>query len=179
MAYKTDYYDDILDTSKNTKRKYKMTTNDDGTVSFEDVTEYLTQGDVLGADAVNEFAVGMNKFNAFVNQFSGDRIPISGRTAGLVTNSARDIDFEFSMPLGVKYTKATVENLQMTVRQNGKYIVGSSSSYYNVSGNSNYEITASRRINGIAFQIRAKNAIANAVNNDCCFVMYMATLVLS
>lgn len=39
MVLKTNYKEDVLAAS-NTKRKYNMITNDDGTVSFEDVTEY-------------------------------------------------------------------------------------------------------------------------------------------
>lgn len=50
---RTDYKDDVLDTSVNTKRKFNMTTNSDGTVSFEDVTEYAQNGDVFGATDIN------------------------------------------------------------------------------------------------------------------------------
>lgn len=44
---KTNYKDDVLDTSKNEKRKFRMIQNDDGTVSFEDATEYTQEGDPL------------------------------------------------------------------------------------------------------------------------------------
>lgn len=53
MALRTDYKDDILDLTQNTQRKYRMITNDDGTVSFEDVTEYSQVGDSFGAGDVN------------------------------------------------------------------------------------------------------------------------------
>lgn len=46
---KTDYKDDELVGS----RKYRMIDNGDGTVSFEDVTEYLQEGDTFGADDMN------------------------------------------------------------------------------------------------------------------------------
>lgn len=52
MALKTDYKEDIL-ASGNTKRKYNMITNDDGTVSFEDVTDYEQTGDTFGAADIN------------------------------------------------------------------------------------------------------------------------------
>ena len=54
MALKTDYKDDVLDTSVNTKRKYNMIQNDDGTVSFEDATTYLQEGDSFGAQEIND-----------------------------------------------------------------------------------------------------------------------------
>lgn len=53
MALKEDYLDDILDTSVNEKRKYRMINNADGTISLEDVTEYLQNGDNFGASDIN------------------------------------------------------------------------------------------------------------------------------
>ena len=51
---RTDYKDDLLDTSVNERRKYNMITNEDGTVSFEDVTVYSQVGDTFGAGILNE-----------------------------------------------------------------------------------------------------------------------------
>lgn len=62
---KTDYKDDILDTSQNTKRKYAMSENQDDTVSFDDETEYLQEGDSFGAQDINAT-------NAQVNTNTGD-----------------------------------------------------------------------------------------------------------
>ena len=42
---KTDYKNDILADSMNGLRRYEMITNDDGTVSFRDVSEYTQTGD--------------------------------------------------------------------------------------------------------------------------------------
>ena len=56
MALRTDYKDDILDLTQNAQRKYRMITNDDGTVSFEDVTVYSQVGDSFGASQLNEIA---------------------------------------------------------------------------------------------------------------------------
>lgn len=50
---RTDYKDDILNADVNTQRKYRMIQNEDGTVSFEDVTEYEQVGDVFGAAIIN------------------------------------------------------------------------------------------------------------------------------
>lgn len=50
---KTDYTDQILDSSVNTQRKYRQVDNGDGTISFVDVTEYSQQGDSFGAGDVN------------------------------------------------------------------------------------------------------------------------------
>lgn len=60
---KTNYKDDVLNTSKNTKRKYQMTTNADGTVSFTDVTDYSQEGDSFGAADINGITSNVNNLN--------------------------------------------------------------------------------------------------------------------
>jgi hypothetical protein len=65
MALKENYKDDILDVSVNTKRKYRMTENPDGTVSFDDETEYTQEGDSFGAS-------DMNATNGKVNTLESD-----------------------------------------------------------------------------------------------------------
>lgn len=54
MALKTNYVDDVLNTSKNTVRRYDMVTNSDGTISLYDSTSYTQVGDEYGASQVNE-----------------------------------------------------------------------------------------------------------------------------
>ena len=54
------YQDDILDTSVNTRRKYNMIQNADGTVSFEDATVYSQVGDTFGAADINAILGGQN-----------------------------------------------------------------------------------------------------------------------
>lgn len=49
MALKTNYKDDAFDGT----RQYRMVTNDNGTVSFVDVTEYSQVGDTFGASDIN------------------------------------------------------------------------------------------------------------------------------
>ena len=50
----TNLKDDILDSSVNTRRRYRMIENSDGTVEFEDATEYSQVGDEYGAGLINE-----------------------------------------------------------------------------------------------------------------------------
>lgn len=69
---KTDYVDDVLDTSINTNRKYKLINNADGTVSFEDVTEYLTNGDNYGAKDINEQNTFINNLKESFSQALAD-----------------------------------------------------------------------------------------------------------
>lgn len=73
---KTDYKDDELVGS----RKYRMIDNGDGTVSFEDVTEYLQEGDAFGA-------VDMNSTNNAVNLSQG-KFEVTFLTSGWEGESA-------------------------------------------------------------------------------------------
>lgn len=54
-----NFKDDILAAS-NPKRKYRQTTNDDSTVSFEDVTNYSQEGSRFGAKEVNQTNTAIN-----------------------------------------------------------------------------------------------------------------------
>lgn len=69
----TNYVDAVLNADVNTKRKYNMITNSDGTVSFEDVTDYTTEGSDYGANQINEQ-------NGKINELSAD---LTERVAGL------------------------------------------------------------------------------------------------
>jgi len=64
---KTDYKDDVLDTAVNERRKYNIIENEDGTVSFEDVSTYVQTGDLFGAQDMNaitsSLANGMVRFS--------------------------------------------------------------------------------------------------------------------
>ena len=68
MAYtplRTDFKDDILDSS-NYKRKYKQVVNSDGTFSFQDETTYQQVGSDYGAKEVNEERAAIN--NVYENK---------------------------------------------------------------------------------------------------------------
>lgn len=82
---RTDYKDDVLDTSVNTQRKYQMTTNEDGTVSFTDVTEYSQVGDTFGAADVNATNEAVNSkaeasHTHTFSQITGLTFSLSGTT---------------------------------------------------------------------------------------------------
>lgn len=49
-----NFKDDIIDTTVNTKRRYRMEENSDGTTSLEDVTTYEQTGSYFGANQINQ-----------------------------------------------------------------------------------------------------------------------------
>lgn len=57
----TNYQDDILNVSTEGKRKYRMIYNDDGTVSFVDVTPYDQEGSDFGAGDINVINQAINE----------------------------------------------------------------------------------------------------------------------
>ncbi len=59
MALKTDYKDDGFAGN----RKYRMITNADGTMSFEDVTPYDPVGDSFGAKDINDTNKAINRLD--------------------------------------------------------------------------------------------------------------------
>lgn len=79
---RTDYKDDVLDTTANTQRKYQMTTNEDGTVSFTDVTEYTQVGDSFGAADVNAMNEAVVELTGKMPTFT-----LNGTTLTITTNS--------------------------------------------------------------------------------------------
>ena len=65
---RTDFKDDVLDVTQNEKRKYRVIHNEDGTISLEDATAYLQQGDSFGANDLNE----MNRMANQMNEAAGE-----------------------------------------------------------------------------------------------------------
>ena len=74
-ALKTNYKDDVF----SGKRKYTMTNNSDGTVSFTDVTVYSQKGDSYGSNDINLQNQTINQKGIVVSNTS---IPVSSRMTG-------------------------------------------------------------------------------------------------
>lgn len=80
---KTNYVDDVLDTTKNQVRKYQQIQNDDGTVSFVDVTEYTQVGTSFGAKDINDTNAAINAVNG--NLGTQATMSLSGTTLIITT----------------------------------------------------------------------------------------------
>ena len=90
---KTNYKDDILlDTSG--KRKYTMITNDDGTVSFVDATDYSQNGDTFGAADINATNTEVNEHFASVEEsLEALNTKISTSTFGSQVTLTKNTDY--------------------------------------------------------------------------------------
>jgi len=88
---KTDFKDDILDLNQNDRRCFAMTTNEDGTVSFRDVTKYERQGDSFGATQINATNTQVNtNTSAIANNKSSINTVKNHLTA------SDDLEFDFN-----------------------------------------------------------------------------------
>lgn len=64
---RTNYKDDILAAAMDGKRQYQMINNPNGTISFNDVTEYTQNGDVFSAGDINSTNAKINENTALGN----------------------------------------------------------------------------------------------------------------
>lgn len=115
---KTNYKDDVLDTSKNEKRKFRMIQNDDGTVSFDDATEYTQQGDAFGAADINATNAKINEQNQSLTNLKN---PTKGtRGIQVISGSALSKDFLLCYTLqstNTAYSGASISINGITVAQ--------------------------------------------------------------
>lgn len=117
MAYtplRTDFKDDILDSS-NYKRKYKQVVNNDGTFSFQDETTYQQVGSNYGAKEVNEEREAIN--NIYENKL------VSLDEVALVTEEGFFVDALAVKELNSKLTNTNTNLAKAnTVLENRKPI---------------------------------------------------------
>lgn len=136
---KTNYVDDVLDTTKNQLRKYQQIQNDDGTVSFVDVTEYTQVGTSFGAKDINDT-------NAAINDVNGKLTNIGTKIANVTinANAKEKIDiinalntYNTKIPSGiciVNFKPDSDKNYYsgvITQKINDTYGLGIALSYYN------------------------------------------------
>ena len=86
-SLRTNYKDDILSGD----RKYRMITNSDGTVSFQDVTDYTQEGDTFGALDINATNTAVNA----LQEANGDT-DISGIGDGTNTGAIHTLNTHLS-----------------------------------------------------------------------------------
>lgn len=87
----TDFQDDVLSEGALNRRKYVMISNGDGTVSFDDVTDYFQRGSTFGAAQVNQTNEAVNNsvgYGDIVDNFLSDAtdLPASARTVKELNN---------------------------------------------------------------------------------------------
>lgn len=100
---KTDYKNDILAESMNGLRRYEMINNDDGTVSFRDVSEYTQTGDGVTAGVMNSIGTHIEDIEDFLRlgYYVGEvSVPIPLVSAGKTFKTTVEIPGVPSGPSG-------------------------------------------------------------------------------
>lgn len=102
----TNYVDAVLNAEVNTRRRFNLIDNGDGTVSLEDVTDYTRVGSNYGAQDINNQ-------NAEINQINSDLVELEGKIM-------RTLDFANA--------EVVAKNVPYTTIKDGVYLVSFSSS---------------------------------------------------
>lgn len=123
----TTFRDDIVSSSMNGRRRYNMIQNDDGTVSFEDVTEYTQVGSNFGAAQINATNGAVNECvdkDSIIDSLSGIAANSnSGKVAGaLAVKELNDkITIEEYCVQGIQVTKGLYSNASCKVKSKAGY----------------------------------------------------------
>ena len=119
-----DFKGDILDSS-NTRRKYRMINNSDGTVSFEDVTVYSQQGSEFGAKEVNEERENINNLVNYMEESNPVIQELQQHLAALYNNnsSAKTCYLKYEFLNGDKATIYVTATRSGTVNGLRKYTI--------------------------------------------------------
>ena len=112
----TNYVDDIMNVSANGNRKYRMIYNDDGTVSFEDVTPY----EQVGSDYS---AIDINTTNEAVNEsFDKNKIVPDLTTINALTEQGYVPDALSVKQLSESFASGMVNVNTYTSPEPGSYV---------------------------------------------------------
>lgn len=82
MTLKTNYKDYQFQEGQ-TLRKYQQISNDDGTISFRDVTSYQQEGDRFSASDINSTNAKVNELNQTVGVIETDVSELQTDVSGL------------------------------------------------------------------------------------------------
>ena len=77
MSLKTTYRDDKF----SGRRKYRMIENEDGTISFDDVTDYAEEGDIFSSNDINVTNKAINDANEKIKTTKKQIEDVPGITA--------------------------------------------------------------------------------------------------
>lgn len=111
----TDFQNEIINETINTKRKYFMTDNDDGTVSFTDNTSYTQVGTEYGAEEIIEEreqinqhtnVIGSDEFNPENSYSAGDYFIYNNN----LCKALSAISAGAALSLGSNYQVTSLEN---------------------------------------------------------------------
>lgn len=102
MALKTNYKDDVFTGN----RKYKQTSNSDGSISLEDTTEYTQEGDIFAAKDINDTNTAVNA-NAKAIADLTPKVNTNASSIDTLNISKQDKAIKATITLGTTWTDLT------------------------------------------------------------------------
>lgn len=181
---RTDYEDDVLDTEVNELRKYQMIQNEDGTVSFEDVTEYAQVGDSFGSEILNQIVA---KITTDVIDALADVLANTEEGVLVGANAVKELKNTLQSAIDDKASTASLIELTNTV--NAKVTNNFTASRVLASNQSGKAVASAVTVTELGYlggvtskiqtqldnkqaqldslNIIASNTVTNSVTNDC------------
>ena len=101
-----DYVQDVIDTSVTNKRRYKMITNTDGTISLDDVTTYVLKGSEFGMDDANKTNGTVNEVIDAVTGMESGTIVVGKASSATNAESATNAGHALTADSATNATKA-------------------------------------------------------------------------
>lgn len=127
MALKTNYKDDVLDLTQNANRKFQEIENQDGSISFNDVTVYEEIGDTYGATDINETNTVVNSHNSALQVGTNETDLIRFAKDGSGNYGYKKVGSEAFYPFQTKHTEtyrptSRANNLDMGEYHKKRYV---------------------------------------------------------
>lgn len=90
-----NFKDDIIDTTVNNKRRYRLEENTDGTTSLEDVTTYEQTGSYFGAEQINATNGTVNELIDKTANFENGTVPVKNAEKANMATAAESVNNDF------------------------------------------------------------------------------------
>ncbi len=166
MALKTNYKDDVFTGN----RKYKQTSNSDGSISLEDTTEYTQEGDIFAAKDINDTNTAVNanatSITNLTSKVSTNTSNISTNTSSINTlkTSKQDKAIKATITLGTSWSSLTqsVSVSGITANHNAILDVVTSTSNYEAQQTEWAKVYKAETYNG-GIKFYAKEATSTAL----------------
>lgn len=102
MALKTNYKDDVFTGN----RKYKQTSNSDGSISLEDTTEYTQEGDIFAAKDINDTNTAVNANATSITNLTS-KVSTNTSSINSLKTSKQDKAIKTTITLGTSWSSLT------------------------------------------------------------------------
>lgn len=166
MALKTNYKDDVFTGN----RKYKQTSNSDGSISLEDTTEYTQEGDIFAAKDINDTNTAVNANATSITNLTSK---VNTNTSNISTNtssinslktSKQDKAIKTTITLGTSWSSLTqnVSVSGITANHNAILDVVTSTSNYEAQQTEWAKVYKAETYNG-GIKFYAKEATSTAL----------------